>query len=162
MYCIAHSCDYGTKSTSHSCTIDCRSNFLGLAAVNSVEAVTESLLSGFGNTLKWIGLVTLFGTLLGEILAVPSGADVIVDSVIKVFGIKSLPLTMAVIGFLVGIPVFVAYLTLLPRIITLPRKSGHSVLVLGFSLASSLTVSHALFPLTTGPLAVAAILEIEI
>ncbi len=137
---------------------------LGLASGSSVEAVTESLLSGFGNTLKWIGLVILFGTLLGEILAVTGGADVIADSVIKIFGIKRLPLAMAVIGFLVGIPVFVdvAYLTLLPTIIALSRKSGHSVLVLGLSLASSLTVAHALIPPTPGPLAVAAILETDI
>lgn len=137
---------------------------LGLASGSSVEVVTESLLSGFGNTLKWIGLVILFGTLLGEILAVSGGADVIADSVIKVFGIKRLPLAMAVIGFLVGIPVFVdvAYLTLLPTVIALSRKSGHSVLVLGLSLASSLTVAHALIPPTPGPLAVAAILETDI
>ncbi|MRI00115.1 gluconate transporter [Kriegella sp. EG-1] len=137
---------------------------LGLASGNSVEVVTESLLSGFGNTLKWIGLVILFGTLLGEILAVTGGADVIADSVIKVFGTRRLPLAMAVIGFLVGIPVFVdvAYLTLLPTIIALSKKSGHSVLVLGLSLASSLTVAHALIPPTPGPLAVAAILETDI
>ncbi|MCK5443815.1 MAG: gluconate transporter [Maribacter sp.] len=137
---------------------------LGLASGGSVEAVTESLLSGFGNTLKWIGLVILFGTLLGEILAVTGGADVIASSIIKVFGIKRLPLAMAVIGFLVGIPVFVdvAYLTLLPTVIALSKKSGHSVLVLGLSLASSLTVAHALIPPTPGPLAVAAILETDI
>jgi GntP family gluconate:H+ symporter len=137
---------------------------LGLASGSSVEVVTDSLLSGFGNTLKWIGLVILFGTLLGEILAVTGGADVIADSVIRVFGINRLPLAMAVIGFLVGIPVFVdvAYLTLLPTVIALSRKSGHSVLVLGLSLASSLTVAHALIPPTPGPLAVAAILETDI
>ena len=137
---------------------------LGLASGSSVESVTESLLGGFGNTLKWIGLVILFGTLLGEILAVTGGADVIADSIIKVFGIRQLPLAMAVIGFLVGIPVFVdvAYLTLLPTIIALSRKSGHSILVLGLSLASSLTVAHALIPPTPGPLAVAAILETDV
>ncbi|WP_422080391.1 GntP family permease [Ulvibacterium sp.] len=137
---------------------------LGLTSGSSVEAVTESLLNGFGNTLKWIGLVILFGTLLGEILAVTGGADVIAESIIKLFGVKHLPLAMAVIGFLVGIPVFVdvAYLTLLPTITALSKKSGHSVLVLGLSLASSLTVAHALIPPTPGPLAVAAILETDI
>ncbi|MEX0288293.1 MAG: GntP family permease [Flavobacteriaceae bacterium] len=137
---------------------------LGLATGSSVEGVTESLLNGFGSTLKWIGLVILFGTLLGEILAVTGGADVIADSIIKLFGVKYLPLSMAVIGFLVGIPVFVdvAYLTLLPTVLALSRKSGHSVLVLGLSLAMSLTVAHALIPPTPGPLAVAAILEIDV
>ncbi len=137
---------------------------LGLATGGSVETVTDSLLNGFGNTLKWIGLIILFGTLLGEILAESGGADVIADSIINLFGTKYLPLSMAVIGFLIGIPVFmdVAYLTLLPTILVLSRKSGHSVLVLGLSLAMSLTVAHALIPPTPGPLAVAAILEINI
>jgi len=48
---------------------------LGLASGSSVEVVTESLLSGFRNTLKWIGLVILFGILLGEILAETGGAE---------------------------------------------------------------------------------------
>lgn len=137
---------------------------LGLATGNSVQMVTESLLSGFGNTLKWIGLVILFGTLLGEILAETGGADVIAESIIKLFGINRLPLGMAVIGFLVGIPVFmdVAYLTLLPTMVALSKRSGQSILVLGLSLAMSLTVAHALIPPTPGPLAVAALLEINI
>ena len=137
---------------------------LGLATGGSVTGVTESLLSGFGSTLKWIGLVILFGTLLGEILAETGGADLIADSIIKLFGVNRLPLSMAVIGFLVGIPVFmdVAYLTLLPTILALSRKSGHSVLVLGLSLAMSLTVAHALIPPTPGPLAVAALLNVEV
>ncbi|MBU3025331.1 GntP family permease [Zobellia galactanivorans] len=137
---------------------------LGLATGSSVEVVTESLLSGFGNTLKWIGLIILFGTLLGEILARTGGADVIANNIIGLFGTKYLPLSMAVIGFLIGIPVFmdVAYLTLLPTIFVLSKKSGHSVLTLGLSLAISLTVAHALIPPTPGPLAVAAILEINI
>lgn len=137
---------------------------LGLATGSSVGSVTESLLSGFGNTLKWIGLVILFGTLLGEILAETGGADVLADSIIRLFGINRLPLGLAVIGFLVGIPVFmdVAYLTLLPTMLALSRKSGQSVLVLGLSLAMSLTVAHALIPPTPGPLAVAALLEINV
>ncbi|MEO1011793.1 MAG: SLC13 family permease [Bacteroidota bacterium] len=137
---------------------------LGLATGGSVESVTESLLSGFGNTLKWIGLVILFGTLLGEILAETGGADIIADSVIQLFGINRLPLGMAVIGLLVGIPVFmdVAYLTLLPTMAALSRKSGQSILVLGLCLAISLTVAHALIPPTPGPLAVTALLEINI
>ncbi|GAA4238376.1 GntP family permease [Postechiella marina] len=136
---------------------------LGLSIGLSVEKVTESLLNGFGNTLKWIGLIILFGTLLGEILSDTGGADIIADSIIKLFGIKRLPLSMAVIGFLVGIPVFVdvAYLTLLPTIMVLSKKSGHSVLVLGLSLAMSLTVAHALIPPTPGPLIVASMLEIK-
>ncbi len=138
--------------------------FLGLATGNSVAATTESLLSGFGNTLKWIGLVILFGTLLGEILAETGGADVIAESIIKLFGINRLPMGMAVIGFLVGIPVFmdVAYLTLLPTMVALSRKSGQSILVLGLSLAMSLTIAHALIPPTPGPLAVGVMLDIDI
>lgn len=137
---------------------------LGLSTGSPVEAVTESLLNGFGNTLKWIGLVVFFGAVLGEILAVTGGADTIADGIIKLFGPKQLPLSMVLIGFLIGIPVFVdvAYLTLLPTITGLSKRSGHSVLLLGLALASGLTVAHALIPPTPGPLAMAAILEVDI
>ncbi|WP_047244905.1 GntP family permease [Maribacter thermophilus] len=137
---------------------------LGLASGGSVHSVTQSLLNGFGDTLKWIGLIIFFGTLLGEILSATGGSDLIADSIIKLFGIKYLPYSMAAIGFIIGIPVFmdVAYLTLLPTLVVLSKKSNHSILTLGLSLSMSLTVAHALIPPTPGPLAVAAILGIEV
>ncbi|WKB79981.1 SLC13 family permease [Cellulophaga lytica] len=137
---------------------------LGLATGGNVTSVTESLLNGFGNTLKWIGLIILFGALLGEILSNTGGSDLIADSIIALFGTKYLPLSMAIIGFLIGIPVFmdVAYLTLLPTLHVLSKKSGHSILVLGLSLAISLTVAHALIPPTPGPLAVASAFNINV
>ncbi|KGK30222.1 GntP family permease [Cellulophaga sp. E6(2014)] len=137
---------------------------LGLATGGTVSTVTESLLNGFGNTLKWIGLIIFFGAFLGEILSESGGAEIIANTIIKVFGVKFLPLSMAFIGFLIGIPVFmdVAYLTLLPTLQVLSKKSGHSILVLGLSLAMSLTVAHALIPPTPGPLAVAALLEVNV
>ena len=135
---------------------------LGLATGGTVTSVTESLLNGFGNTLKWIGLIIFFGAFLGEILSETAGADIIALNIIKLFGKKFLPLSMSLIGFLIGIPVFmdVAYLTLLPTLQVLSKKSGHSILILGLSLPMSLTVAHALIPRTPGPLAVASLLDI--
>ncbi|WP_405248304.1 GntP family permease [Cellulophaga sp. Asnod2-G02] len=137
---------------------------LGITTGGTVSTVTESLLNGFGNTLKWIGLIIFFGAFLGEILSESGGAEIIANTIIKVFGVKYLPLSMAFIGFLIGIPVFmdVAYLTLLPTLQVLSKKSGHSILALGLSLAMSLTVAHALIPPTPGPLAVAALLEVNV
>ncbi|WP_286174629.1 SLC13 family permease [Cytophaga sp. FL35] len=137
---------------------------LGLSTGSTVENVTQSLLNGFGETLKWIGLIIFFGTLLGEILSSTGGSDIIADSIIKTFGNKYLPISVATIGFIIGIPVFmdVAYLTLLPTLVVLSKKSNHSILTLGLALSISLTVAHALIPPTPGPLAVAAILDTEV
>lgn len=137
---------------------------LGVFTGSSVTQVSESIFSGFGNTLKWIGLVIFFGTLLGEILAETGGANQVADSIISVFGTKYLTFSMALVGFIVGIPVFmdVAYLTLLPTIIALAKKTGQSVLTLGLALAMSLTISHALIPPTPGPVAVASLLSLEV
>lgn len=97
---------------------------LGTLLGMDIDTTTNSLLSGFGNTLKWIGLIILFGTLLGEILALTGGATLIAEAIIALFGQKYLVLGVALIGFLVGIPVFVdvAYLTLLPTLIALAKK----------------------------------------
>ncbi len=138
--------------------------FLGLTSGMDVKETSNSLFSGFGNTLKWIGLVIFLGTLLGEILAESGGANVIANTIISVFGKENLVYSMAFIGLLVGIPVFmdVAYLTLLPTIVALSKKTGKSALFLGLSLALSLTVSHALIPPTPGPVAVSSMFNIEL
>ena len=97
---------------------------VGILNGSSINDVTESILSGFGGTLKWIGLIIFFGTLLGEILDKSGGADLIATKILSFVGPKYLPFGVAIIGFLIGIPVFmdVAYLTLLPTLLILSKS----------------------------------------
>ncbi len=134
--------------------------FMGLGGANTVDV----LLTGFGNTLKWIGVVVILGAFIGEVLHETGGALRISKAVVKRTGPKKLPWAMGVTGYLVSIPVFVdvAYIVLQPVTEALAGRSKRPVLVLGLALAAGLTVSHTLIPPTPGPLAVASLLNADI
>ncbi len=138
--------------------------FLGIAAEMPAEHVVESLLQGFADTLKWIGIVMVLGTVIGEILSETGGALRISDFIIRKVGSHRLPVAMAITGYVVAIPVFVdvAYIMLRPITESLARESRRRILMVGLSLVAGLTATHALIPPTPGPLAVAGILKADL
>jgi GntP family gluconate:H+ symporter len=136
----------------------------GVSTGMSPVMVVESLLNGFGDTLKWIGVVIVFGTVIGEMLHETGGSQQIAGAIIRAMGPKRLPLAMGLTGYIVAIPVFVdvAYIMLQPVIESLAAQGKRKVLVIGLSLTAGLTATHALLPPTPGPLAAAGILEADI
>ena len=133
---------------------------MGLSAGSTVE----EFLVGFGATLKWIGVVIVLGTLIGEALEASGGVLRIAETVLRTVGTRRLPLAMGLTGYVVSIPAFVdvAYIMLKPVVDALAGKSGRRVLVVGLSLTAGLTATHALLPPTPGPLATAAILGADL
>ena len=134
---------------------------LGLALGMPLTDVLDSLLNGFAEILKWIGIVMVLGTVIGEILNETGGSLRISNSIFKLVGKERLPVTMAATGYVVAIPVFVdvAYIMLQPVTESLAARSKYNILVVGLSLAAGLTVAHALIPPTPGPLASAGLLN---
>ncbi|UCF39432.1 MAG: GntP family permease [Acidobacteriota bacterium] len=126
--------------------------------------VTESFLTGFGETLKWIGMIIVLGAAIGEVLKQTGASFRIADGVLKLVGEKRLPLAMTGTGYLISIPTFsdVAYILMKPVTDALASRSGRGILVVGLSLVAGLLASHALLPPTPGPLAAAGILGAEI
>ncbi len=137
---------------------------LGLLLGFSGEKAVDVLLSGFGNTLKWIAIVVILGAYIGEVLHETGGALRISNAVVKWVGERKLPWAMGITGYLVSIPVFVdvAYIILQPITEALAGRSKKPVLVIGLSLTAGLTVSHTLIPPTPGPLAVASLLNADL
>jgi len=126
--------------------------------------VTESFLVGFGETLKWIGMIIVLGAAIGEILGETKASLRIADRILRIVGEKRLPLAMTATGYLVSIPTFsdVAYIIMKPVTEALAAKTGRGILVVGLSLVAGLLASHALLPPTPGPLAAAGIMRAEI
>ncbi|MBX2815768.1 MAG: GntP family permease [Saprospiraceae bacterium] len=124
----------------------------------------ESLLNGFGNTMKWIAVVVVLGAFIGEVLQTTGGAARIAEAMVRKSGERNVPWAMGITGYIVSIPVFVdvAYIILQPVTEALSARSKKPILVVGLALAAGLTVSHTLIPPTPGPLAVAAILEADL
>lgn len=134
-----------------------------LSGINPAQALTV-LLDGFAQTLRWIAVIMIFGTLIGEILNETGHSKQIADSTLKSFGERKLPAAMGVTGFIISIPVFVdvAYIMMQSVTEALTFKSRRNILSVGLSLVAGLTATHALMPPTPGPLAVAGILNAEL
>jgi GntP family gluconate:H+ symporter len=122
------------------------------------------LLEGFAKTLRWIALIMIFGTIIGEILNETGGSELIAHSTLNTLGKKRLPATMGLTGYIISIPVFVdvAYIMMQSVTEALTARSNRNILGVGLSLVAGLTATHALLPPTPGPLAVAGILEADL
>ena len=74
----------------------------GLGGAGSVAAFAK----GFGDTMGGVGILIGLGAMYGKLLADSGGADRIVDTLISRSSVKALPWTMALVGALIGLPMF--------------------------------------------------------
>src|SRR5690606_11226935 len=68
--------------------------------------ITGHITRGFGNILGYIGIVIVFGTIIGVILERSGAAITMAETVIRLLGERFPTLTMSIIGYLVSIQVF--------------------------------------------------------
>ncbi len=129
----------------------------GLFAGMPLDVIVKSINDGFGNTLGGIGLIIIMGVIIGAFLEHSGGALKLAESVLKVTGEKRVPLGMALIGYIVSIPVFAdsGFMLLSPLNKALTKKAKLSLSVTAIALAAGLMASHAMVPPTPGPIAAA-------
>src|SRR5690625_7865328 len=100
------------------------------------------------------------GKMVGEILLVSGGDKQIAGTLLSRSGEKRAPQALALIGFIVEIPVFfeVALILFIPLVYDLTRRMGKSLLYYGIPLASAIAVTHAFITPTPVHVAVASLL----
>lgn len=132
--------------------------FMGLASGLPLLQVTDTIAAGFGNTCRSIGIVILFGTIIGAMLEGSGGAITMTDTILRHVGEKRPALAMSVIGWIVSIPVFCdsgfVILSSLNR--SLGKRSGVRMATMTIALSTGLYATHTLVPPTPGPIAAAA------
>jgi len=123
---------------------------LTLAVVTGMPAVSivRSFETGVGGALGHIAIVVALGTMLGKMMAESGGADQIAYTLIRLFGEKNIPWTMALIGLLIGLPAFfeVGFVLLIPIAFTVARRTGTSLIRVGLPMLAGLSVVHGLVP----------------
>ena len=109
--------------------------FVGLAAGMKPAPLLKAFQDGVGGVLGSIAMIIGLGTVLGKMLAESGGAETISSRLISLFGIRLLPWTFAIIGLVVGLPVFfgVGLVILVPLLFAAATTSGQ---VCGALLAS--------------------------
>ena len=137
--------------------------FLALATGVNPQEIGPLLSEGFGKTVRSIGLLIVFGSIIGVALEQSGATKRIAISMLSRLSFLPLPYTVAIIGYLVSIPVFCdsAFVILSSLNKRLSQKSGVPLLALTIALSTGLFATHVLIPPTPGPLAAAANLELN-
>ena len=115
---------------------------------------TTSFGKGFGDTSAAVGLLIGLGAMFGKLLADSGGADQIVDTIVSRAPAGMLPWAMALVGAVVGLPMFfeIGLVLLIPVIILVARRSGLPLFRIAIPTLAGLSVMHGLVPPHPGPL----------
>ncbi|MEW2359128.1 gluconate:H+ symporter [Spirillospora sp. NPDC029432] len=122
----------------------------GLPTADTVTGFGE----GFGSTAASVGALIALGAMFGKLLADSGGADQIVDTIVGRAGRRALPWAMALVGALIGLPMFfeIGLVLLMPVIFLVARRSGLSLIQIGIPALAGLSAMHGLVPPHPGPL----------
>ncbi|PVE12023.1 GntP family permease [Streptomyces scopuliridis] len=146
---------------------------VGLAAGLSVtelfgtvqkSAAVSMIETGMGGILGHVAIIIGLGTMLGAILEVSGGAEVLSARLLNLFGEKRAPLAMGVTGVVFGIPVFfdVGIFVLAPIVYAAAKRSGKSILLYAMPLLAGLSMTHAFLPPHPGPVAAAGLFKVDL
>ena len=132
----------------------------GMTGADTIGAIT----GGFSGTVKSIGIIIIFGIMLGNYLDAAKGTNRMALDAVRLVGQKRAGLAMAITGYIVSIPVFsdAAFVILTPLVKAIHKKTRIPLAILAVSLSAGLLATHVYVPPTPGPLAAAGLLGIDI
>jgi GntP family gluconate:H+ symporter len=136
----------------------------GLCARMSLIEIVKSINGGFGDTIGKIGIVIIAGVIIGTFLERSGGAFAVAERILKIIGEKHVPLAMAIIGYIVSIPVFAdsGFVILTPLNRALAKRAKISLAGAAIALSVGLTATHCLVPPTPGPVYAAGALNADL
>ena len=127
-----------------------------LAIVAGIDFVNAfvSFSAGLGSTVAGVGVLIALGAIIGKMLIDSGGADQIVDTILARTPLQRLPWAMALIAFVIGIPLFfeVGVVLLIPVVMMVARRSKVSPILVGIPALAGLSALHGLVPPHPGPL----------
>ncbi|GAA5613661.1 GntP family permease [Streptomyces platensis] len=120
--------------------------------------------TGMGGILGHVAIIIGLGTMLGAILEVSGGAEVLSARLRHLFGERRAPLAMGLTGLIFGIPVFfdVGIFVLAPIVYAAAKRSGKSILLYCMPLLAGLSMTHAFLPPHPGPVAAAGLFKVDL
>lgn len=139
---------------------------IGVSALTAVVAgipsasIVPVMVSGFGGTLASVALLVGLGCMIGKLLEVTGGAQVLADGLINRFGEARAPFALGVASLLFGFPIFfdAGLIVMFPILMSVAAKFGGSTLKYALPAAGAFAVMHAFVPPHPGPVAAADLL----
>ncbi|MGQ0286355.1 GntP family permease [Pasteurellaceae bacterium 22721_9_1] len=133
---------------------------LALSAGIDLNKIPGIVGNGFSGTFKSIGIVIIFGAIIGTVLEKTGAALKLADIIVKLVGQKRPELAMLIMGWVVGIPVFCdsGFVVLNPIREALRKKIAANPVGMAVALSAGLYAAHVFIPPTPGPIAAAGAL----
>ena len=137
---------------------------VGAIAQLSLTEMLESYSTGVGSTVATVGALIAPGAIIGTLLADSGGADEIVDTLVSKASAATLPWAMALIGAVIGLPMFfeIGLVLLVPVILLVTRRSKLPLMKVAIPALAGLSTMHALVPPHPGPLAAIGLLKADL
>ncbi len=137
---------------------------IGIVSGLPLTEVVNSVNDGFGGLMGSIGLVIVFGTIIGVILEKSGAALRMAEVVLRLVGEKRPQLAMSIIGSIVSIPVFCdsGYVVLSSLKKALAKRAKVTVASMAIALSTGLFATHTLVPPTRGRLLQLEILVLKL
>ncbi|WP_420367950.1 GntP family permease [Curtobacterium sp. L1-20] len=127
---------------------------VGIGAGLAPDAAVTSFGNGFGATMTSVGILVGLGSMFGKMLVDSGAADRVVDTLVRKSSAAALPWTMALIGALIGLPMFfeVGLVLLIPIIVLVAKRSDVPIMKIAVPALVGLSTMHAFVPPHPGPL----------
>lgn len=130
----------------------------------NLAEMLDSYSSGVGATVASVGVLIALGAIIGKLLADSGGADRIVDTLVGKASPRALPWAMALVGAIIGLPMFfeIGLVLLVPVILLVSRRSKLPLMRVGIPALAGLSTMHAMVPPHPGPLAAIGLLRADL
>lgn len=127
-----------------------------------ISTIADTIGAGFSGTFSSIGIVIIFGALIGLVLERTGAALKMSDSVVKLVGQKNPELAILLMGWIISIPVFCdsGFVVLNPIRKAMVKRTQTSSVAMTVALSMGLYISHCFIPPTPGPIAAAGTLGV--
>jgi GntP family gluconate:H+ symporter len=129
----------------------------GMDPLKTIDAVK----SGFGNTMASLGILILFGIMIGKVLEVSGGTESLGRAFVKICGRGHEIFAMIITGFVTSLAIFCvpAFVMLFPLAKDISKRTKMPISSLAVALAGGLLWSHTLVPPAVGPIGGAGIFK---
>ena len=120
----------------------------GLCLGIPLTGITKSVETGIGAILADTLIIIVIGAMLGKLIAASGAAQQIATTIMKAIGLKNIHWALALIGLVIGIPLFynTGFVLMIPLIFSIVYQYKLPAVATGISLLAALSVAHGFLP----------------
>ena len=129
----------------------------GLCLGIPLGQVTKSVEKGMGDILGGNVVIIVVGAMLGKLIAESGAAQQIATTIMHKIGLKNIHWALALIGFIIGIPLFynTGFVLMIPLVFSMVYQYKLPAVATAVPLLAALSVAHGLLPPHPSPSALA-------